>query len=183
VAPGTLVGGILYEEGALLRVFGAFIKAAPRRAAARFVLSDGVASGLVRIQRNVIDAFVVGGGLAEHQNLWEELEEIRFADAPPICRAELQEPLGEAWIVPALQMYTQGNDTMIVAPPCGPATPNLSLLSWDTAAIPASVGLQQSSGIVQVNVNSRLTHLPRWLIGNLPAGAPMSADHGVQYVD
>lgn len=124
-----------------------------------------------------MDAFIIGGGLAEGASLWAELQQIECADGTTITRDKQHGPMGEAWLVPVLTMYVSSADTMVVAPPCGPATPNFSVLSWDTSEVQAEVGLQQSSGIVQVNVRGSLPRLPRGLI------AAANIDRGNQYAD
>jgi hypothetical protein len=182
--PGTLVGGVIYEEGALFRVFGALINAPHRSASANFLFENGSAAGLVRIQRNVINAFMVGGGLAENQNLWVEMNECQFPDAPPIYKASVQEPMGEGWIVPSICMYPLRNDTMVVTFPCGPAVPNSALIawdSWDSVETLAEVSLQQSSGLVHVDVPAHLSRLPRALIGSLRQNPLRSFDEGYRH--
>jgi hypothetical protein len=74
-------------------------------------------------------------------------------------------------------MYKSGARTMVVALPCGPATPNFSLLSWDTSELQAEVELQQASGIVQVDVWGSLPRLPRGLV------AAANIGKGNQYAD
>jgi hypothetical protein len=175
--PHTLLGGVIYEEGVLFRVFGAYINTPHMHEAARYVLAQGVSSGLIRVQKGIVDAFVLGGGLPEGASLWAELRNIECSGGLTITRDSLRGPMGEAWLVPAIKMYKSGTHTMVVAPPCGPATPNFSLLSWDTSEVKAEVGLQQASGVVQVDVRGLLSRLPRVLI------AAADIDKGNQYVD
>jgi len=153
----------VYEEGALFRVFSGFTSAPPLRASARYQLRDGVAEGLVHVEQGVINAFVIGGGLPEGDSLWQELTSIDHGNGS-VLPEDIQ-PMPQRWLVPTIHMYGLADASAVVTPPCGPATMDFPLLVYRQAAdsTEAHVIMQQSSGIVHVDAETKLATVPRAL--------------------
>lgn len=152
----------MYEEGVLFRVFSGFISAPPLRASARYQLRDDIADGLVHVEKGVINAFIIGGGLPEGDSLWRELTRIDYGIGQ-LLPGEIQ-PVPERWLVPILQMYGLADTSVMVTSPCGPATVDFPLLVYRAAAsTEAHVIMQQASGIVQVDGQTKFATPPRAL--------------------
>jgi hypothetical protein len=158
--PATLRGAVVYEEGLLCRVFSAYVTCSSFTGAAAFRLLDGTARGLVRVTQGILDAFVIGGGLAEGHDLWASLREIECLGGQRIQIHEIV-PLGQAWVVPAMRMYESQDETKIVVASCGPATidyPVAFVVSNDV--VPGHVVAQQASGLVQARCGLTLSTPP-----------------------
>lgn len=162
VSPETFRGAVVYEEGFLFRVFSGFANAPRVRASARYRLRDGIAEGLVQVESGIVNAFLIGGGLSEGDNLWQELVSIDHGNGS-ILPQDMR-PVPEAWLVPVLHMYGVTSSVMVTGP-CGPATMDFPLLVYrQTAAFAEGhVIMQQSSGIVQVDAEMKLSTVPRAL--------------------
>lgn len=163
VLPETFRGAVVYEEGVLFRVFSGFTSGPPLRAPARYQLRDGIADGLVHVEKGVINAFVIGGGLPEGDNLWRELTLIDYGSGS-LLPSEIQ-PVAERWLVPILQMYGLADTSIMVTSLCGPATMDFPLLVYRrlAASTEAHVIMQQASGIVQVDGETKFDTVPRAL--------------------
>jgi len=165
--PASFRGAVLYEEGMLFRVFSGFITRRPTRTFAQYVLRNGHAHGFLRIERGILDAFILGGGLSEGVDLWQELVEIKYGERELIKVNEIR-PFGPAWLVPTLFQYRRGNHTAVLASFCGPASPNYPLLSIEEDNTSRGyVMTQQSNGCVQIDVDRKLRNLP-CLAGGTP---------------
>ncbi|HNN51705.1 MAG TPA: hypothetical protein PKO07_11835, partial [Pseudomonadota bacterium] len=166
-APACYRGAVLYEEGVLFRSFGALEKSRskPRSYAARFDLGGDKAYGLVTIAGGVLDAFVIGGGLAERENLWSRLETIVAADGMA-THCDALSPIGPGWPVSGWRGYAQHEHTVLIARSCGPAEPGCPIrIALGSAGILAEVLSQQpKEGIVQVETKSDLPTPPSYLM-------------------
>ena len=162
VSPETFRGAVVYEEGFLFRVFSGFAKAPHLRVSAHYQLRDGISEGFVQVESGIVNAFVIGGGLPEGANLWQELVSIDHGN-DSILPKDIW-PVPEAWLVPVLRMYGVASSVMVTGP-CGPATVDFPLLVYrQTAAFAEGrVIMQQSSGIVQVDAEMKFSTVPRAL--------------------
>jgi hypothetical protein len=162
-SPETFRGAVVYEEGFLFRVFSGFTNAPHLRASAHYQLRDGVSEGFVHVEKGIINAFVIGGGLPEGDSLWQELVLIDYGNGSLLPR-DIQ-PVSEGWLVPVLHMYGLADASIMVTPPCGPATMDFPLLVYRQAAAftEGRVIMQQASGIVQVNAEMKFSTVPRAL--------------------
>jgi hypothetical protein len=150
-APAALRGAVVYDEGTLFRVFSAYVTCPPLSEAALFRFSDGTARGLVRVARNILDAFIIGGGLAEGRDLWAELQEIECFSGYRIS-ANLLRPLGRVWAVPPVKVYESQGESKIVIGSCGPAAVDHPVtFVGSEAPITGHIITQQVSGLAQVS--------------------------------
>lgn len=168
-APACYRGAVLYEEGVAFRVFGALEKSRskPRSYAARFDLGEDRAYGLVTVAGGVLDAFVIGGGLADNENLWRHLEVIVAVDGTA-THSDVLSPIGPGWPVSGWPGYAQHEHTVLFTRSCGPAEPGCPIrVALDGAGVHAEVLSQQpNEGIVQVETESDLRMPPSYLMAD-----------------
>lgn len=172
-APARYRGSVVYEEGVIFRPFGAIQKHAtqPQRLAARFELAEDRAFGFIVVAGGIVDAFVIGGGLPEGEDLWKCLNRIVTIEGS-IIDPKVFKPLGNGWPVSGFHLYDRsyGEHTVILARPCGPAELGYPvLMKLDTSSIEADVLSQQvQNGLVQVEAPRVVQKLPAFLIAEPP---------------
>lgn len=157
-------GALVYEEGALVRVFSGLRSNASgfTQAQASFELEHDRAGGFVQLQGRVLNAFVVGGGLPEGESLWQRLRSIRVDGGTTIAANELS-PLADAWAIAPVTSYGPVGRRILVLARCGPAEPGRHVVSA-TEFIEGEVLQQQSrDGLVQIELHTE------------PRGAPIMA--------
>lgn len=153
--PARYLGAIVYEEGALFRVFSALLKKEVpyTQIAAKYETEADQAWGFVQAEGRVVDMFVVGGGVAEGETLWTQsttittLGEIGFDVGDAL-------PIGEGWAVYARPAYKRHSTTAFIATNCGPAEQEMSVLMLSGGMVGEVLNQQRSNGFVQFEVPS-----------------------------
>lgn len=170
-APAYYRGALLYEEGVSFRPFGALLKAAMQhqRSAARFDFPGDRAYGFIVIAGGVLDAFVIGGGLPDGQNLWQYLVRMVTPSGTVIAPESLRSTC-PGWPVSSFPVYdrARGEHSVLMARACGPAELGREVLvRLSTTSLTADVLSQQkANGMVQIEAGMAVRQLPAFLIAS-----------------
>jgi hypothetical protein len=157
-------GAIVHEEGVLVRVYSARLKAKRPRLydAVRIEMPGDTAWGLVSIVLGVVTVAVVGGGLPLDAGLWSRLVRLVPQKAEPIERDALVplvfgEDVPDAlWAVRTLEEYEyrvgDGRQALVTLP-AGPTFDGYALALANDGWRRAKVLEQQPTGVTQFEMD------------------------------